>query len=48
MIANRSNYDGTMDEASTYVNLTNTPARVNMGVNAEKITEVDAKVGQGQ
>ena len=48
VIANRSNYDGTRNEASTYGNLTNTPARGNMGVNAEKMTEVDAKVGQRQ
>lgn len=48
VIANRSNYDGTRNEASTYGNLTNTPASGNMGVNAEKMTEVDAKVGQGQ
>lgn len=46
VIANRSNYDGTRNEAATYGNINNPQTSGSRGVNAEKTTEVDTKVAK--
>ena len=46
VIANRSNYDGTRNEAATYGNINNPQTSGGRGVNAEKTTDVDTKVAK--